>query len=95
MRISERNLVLLSSLLDAFEKLGVEVRFEDLNFDDLKGRGGKCRVREKEMIIIDKGLEPEEKIEILAGQLCLLDCDGIYLPPNVREIVEKCRGEKS
>ncbi len=84
---------MLASLLEAFEKLGVEVRFEELNFEDLKGRGGKCRVREKEMIIIDKGLELEEKIEILAEQMSLLDNEGVYLPPNVREIVEKHRGE--
>jgi len=93
MRASERNGFILFSLVEAFEKLGVEVRFEDLSFEDVKGKGGKCRVRGKDMVIIDKGLEAGEKISILVEQLNRLDCDGIYLPPNVREMMERRGGE--
>jgi len=51
-------------------------------------------VREKEIIIIDTGLSLSEKIDILLEELSRFPCEGIYLPPNVREAIERIVGEK-
>ena len=85
--------MIVEAITDAIERLGVRVRFEELSTEDVQGRGGRCRLGEKEMIIIDRGLGAREKIHILAKELARLPHDDIYLPPNVREAVEKVAGE--
>lgn len=81
--------MLLDALIETFERLGMSVRFEALSVEDVRGKGGKCRVREREMIIIEKDLSTREKVEVLAAELSRMDCDDIFLPPNVREALEK------
>ena len=86
--------LLFMALLDVYERMGMTVRFESLNIEDIKGRGGRCRVREKEIIIIETGLSLSEKIDILVAELRRFPYENIYLPPNVRQAVERVAGEE-
>lgn len=86
---SERNRLLLAALTDVFEKVGMRVRFEDFGIDEVRGRGGRCRIREKEMIIVNSSISIEEKIDVLAQELGKMQLDDIYLPPNIRDLIEK------
>jgi len=90
----ESDQFLFTALLDVYERMGVAVRFEGLDLEDIRGKGGRCRVREKEIIIIDTGLSLSEKIDILVEELSRFPCEGIYLPPNVREAIERIVGDK-
>jgi hypothetical protein len=91
---SNSDQLLFLALLDVYERMGMTVRFESLNIEDIKSRGGRCRVREKEIIIIDTGLSLNEKIDMLVVELRRFPYENIYLPPNVRQAVERVTGEK-
>ena len=85
----ERNALILRGLVEAFERLGITVELANLSFEDVKGRGGLCRVHDRRLIIIDKKLSTQEIIELLAAELARMDLEGLYLPPIVRDAVER------
>jgi len=89
----DRDQLLFTALVDTFERLGMSVRFEDLSIEDIRGKGGRCRVKENEMIILDLSLGLTEKIDLLVRELSRMHSDDIYLSPNVREAIEKSSGK--
>ena len=84
---------LLSLLEGAAAKLGIEVRYEDLTpKDDASfSRGGLCRLRDFKIILIHDQLGPEDRCDVLAGALAMLDLSEIYLPPAIRAAIERVR----
>lgn len=86
---AEQNLLLMQEFFEVFDKLNIPVQFADLSVGDVKGRGGLCRVNDKWIVILDKGLSTMEINEIMASALKELDTEGIYLPPLVREALAK------
>lgn len=76
--------LLIDDLVDVIEKLGFEVRIEKGTF-----KGGFCLLREQKVFLINKNLEQDKKINILARNISDIGAEGIYLKPNVRELVEK------
>jgi hypothetical protein len=86
---TEQNLLLLQEFFEVFDKLDIPIQFADLSIGDVKGKGGLCRVNDKWIVILDKELSTIEVNEILAKALQSLDTEKIYLPPLVREALEK------
>ena len=84
-----REALLLGELIETFERLGISVEFANLSFDDIQGKGGLCRVRDREKIILDRRLTVEDMNELLASELAKMDVEDIYLSPVVREAVER------
>ncbi len=84
---------LLSLLEGAATKLGIEVRYENLTPKDDAGssRGGLCRLHDLEIIIIHDQLGPEDRCDVLAGALAMLDLSEIYLAPAIRVAIERAR----
>ncbi|HMK35483.1 MAG TPA: hypothetical protein VK463_10475 [Desulfomonilaceae bacterium] len=80
------------SLLDHLEqvanRLGIELRYENLGFAGMKSEGGFCRVAGKPMILINRQDSRRRKILILARSLNRLNLDGIFIPPAVRKVIE-------
>jgi hypothetical protein len=61
-----------------------------VSYDDLKtSKGGSCRVVETRMIIINKHLQNNEKINLLARELGNFDLAGLDVPDKVRKKIEK------
>lgn len=84
---------LLALLERAAEVLGIPVRYAELATEELAGRGGLCVVHGERRIIIELSLSDREKARLLARGLAQLDVDAIYLPPAVREAIERARTE--
>ncbi len=82
--IDDKKELLIDDLVDVIEKLGFEVRIEKGTF-----KGGFCLLREQKVFLINKNLEQDKKINILARNISDIGAEGIYLKPNVRELVEK------
>ena len=82
--IDDKKELLIDDLVDVIEKLGFEVRIEMGTF-----KGGFCLLREQKVFLINKNLEQDKKINILARNISDIGAEGIYLKPNVRELVEK------
>jgi hypothetical protein len=82
----------LDQLEDLAEKLGVEVVYERLAEEDLRPKGGLCRVRGEPKVFVDQSESIERRIEILARALSSFNTDDIFLLPQIRGILEKARG---
>jgi len=53
-----------------------------------RARGGACRLREKDLIIIDREQPAAEQLEILAEALRSHDLESLYLSPAARRVVQ-------
>ncbi len=80
---------LVERLEKAAEDLGMEVRYENISRPGYPG--GLCRVKDKWVVIRDKGAAVDEKADGLAAAGGQRDTDGVCRPPDVRELVEKSR----
>ena len=75
---------ILEELKKAAGQLGYEVRSEKGNF-----RGGRCKVGDEEIIMLNKRHLAEAQLVILANSLRGLPTDEIFLKPAVREALEE------
>jgi hypothetical protein len=75
---------LLQELEAAASELSVEVRREDLE----GSRGGLCRVRGQDCILVDQRLSVSERIGLMTDALSRLPLDDVFLRPAVRELLE-------
>jgi hypothetical protein len=81
----------LDQLEDLAETLGVEVVYERLAEEDLRPKGGLCRVRGQPKVFVDQSESIERRIEILARALSSFNTEDIFLLPQIREILDKAR----
>ena len=70
-------------LENALIRLGWKIRQEKGNF-----KGGACLLSGEQMVIINKKLNVEERIEIFSKALKKNELDDLYLLPEVRQFLE-------
>lgn len=75
---------IVEELKRAAAQLGFEVRTEKGNF-----RGGRCKVGDEEIIMLNKRHVSEVQLLILAASLRDLPVDEIFLKPTVRAALEE------
>jgi len=79
---------LVDELAEAATRVGLEVRRERLLREvGYRARGGACRLRDKNMVILDREQPPHEQLEVLAEALRSRDCEGVYLSPAARRVI--------
>ena len=83
-KTDEKKEALIDELIEVIGKLGFEVRIEKGTF-----RGGFCLLREQKLFLLNKNLDQDKVISILARSISGLGTEGIYLKPNLRELVER------
>ncbi|MGO9450100.1 MAG: hypothetical protein ACLQDV_03480 [Candidatus Binataceae bacterium] len=84
-----RLLKLIDELCEAAERVGLVVRRERILREiGYRARGGACRLREKDLIIIDREQPAAEQLEILAEALRSHDLESLYLSPAARRVVQ-------
>lgn len=74
------NQILLQELENIATKLDISVWYENGDF-----AGGLCRVKEENVLIINKKNSLQKKITILARELSAVDLSTIYILPKLRE----------
>lgn len=80
---------LIDELVEAAARAGLKVRREKLLREvGYRARGGACRLREQNLVIIDRDQPPHEQLEILAQALKGRDLEAIYLSPAARRIIQ-------
>lgn len=77
---------LLSELLSAAEKLGIQVRAEPFDTGGTSA-GGICRLRGKRLILIDAAANVSDRSSALAEVLSTLDHERVYLAPGARDYI--------
>jgi hypothetical protein len=80
--------LLLEHLEQIANRLGVELRYENLGIGGIRSDGGYCRVSGKAMILINRKDSRRKKILVLAKSLKRLNLEGIFIPPAVRKILD-------
>ncbi len=84
-----RLLKLVDELAEAAARVGLEVRREKILREiGYRVRGGACRVREKDLVIIDREQPAAEQLEVLADALRSRDLESVYLSPAARRVVQ-------
>jgi hypothetical protein len=76
-------------LKDLAEKLAVTVSEQNLRTAGIKVKSGLCKVKGKDMFIMDKHQSIYKKIRILAAQLARMPHENVYIMPAVRETLNK------
>ncbi len=69
-------------------RLGIQLRYEYLESETSFPSGGLCRVKDKQIIIINSAASPAEKVQTLVKVLRRFDLGGIYLRPAIRDLLE-------
>ena len=75
---------LIDELIEVLDRLGYSVRIEKGIF-----KGGFCLLREQKLFLLNKNLEQDRKINILVKNIAGIGVEGIFLKPNIRELVDK------
>ena len=85
----ERERLLLEELKAVAVNLGIRVREERLLREvGYRVRSGACRLREADMVLLDRGLPLSAQIEVLADVLAERSVDAVYLSPAARRLLE-------
>lgn len=77
----------LHELEEVAKALKVRVSYDPMSGPTQGGGGGLCKVRGEYRIIIDKRLRPSDRIRVLADALRGFDTEGIFVSPQVRELL--------
>ena len=89
-----RMMRIVDELAEAAQRVGLEVRREKIMREiGYRTRGGACRLRDKNLVIIDRDQPAAEQLEVIAEALRSRDPESVYLSPAVRRIV--LRGDAS
>ena len=86
---AEREQLLLEELKAVALALGIRVREERLLREvGYRVRSGACRLRESNLVLLDRGLPTSRQIEVLADVLAGRAVDTVYLSPAARRLLE-------
>lgn len=83
----------MDELIATANKLGIEVRVQPM-LGPRVGAGGLCRLRGRLVVVIDAEAPAVERAGALADALGQLDTEGVFMPPEVREILDSARERK-
>ena len=85
----ERERLLLDELKAVALTLGIRVREERLLRDvGYRVRSGACRLRESDLVLLDRGLSTSAQIDVLVEVLSGRAVDTVYLSPAARRLLE-------
>mgnify|MGYP001466740645 FL=1 len=80
---------ILLQLEELAERLGVLVRDENINIDDVSSTGGLCIVEGQHILILNSKTTLQEKIQVAIKALRQFDISEIYVKPGIRELLEE------
>ena len=85
----ERERLLLEELKVVALNLGIRVREERLLREvGYRVRSGACRLRESDLVLLDRDLSTSAQIDILVDVLSGRCVDTVYLSPAARRLLE-------
>ncbi len=78
------------TLLQELETLATSLDIE-VRYDDFEGQGGLCRYGGKAYLIVNRELNTQTRVHVLCRALARLSLDTVFIRPQVREQIEKCK----
>ena len=83
--------LLLSELEELAGKLGIAIRYENVNGEDSSGSGGLCRLKGEYVLIIYAQATVQEKIRIILEAVKPFPIGDVYIKPVIRELLERSK----
>ena len=80
---------LYQHLKELSEKLGIVVHEQSFKQVGLPVKSGYCRVKGKDMFIMDKHISTAKKNATLASFLSTQAHENVFIPPAVREVLHR------
>ncbi len=80
--------LLLNQLEELAGRLGIAVRYENLNAEESTGAGGLCRLKGKYVLIIHSQTTAKEKVRIITESLKQFPISDLYVKPIIRKLLE-------
>jgi len=81
---------IVDELAEAARRVGLEVRREKIMREiGYRTRGGACRLRDKNLLIVDPDQPAGEQLEVIAEALRSRDLESLYLSPAARRVVHR------
>lgn len=81
---------LYQHLKELAEKMNITVSEQSLRHPGIRVKSGLCRVKDRQIFIMDKSLPTHKKNRILASCLSKIPHEEIYILPAVRKILDQC-----
>ena len=78
----------LQDLKSVAEKLAIEIEIVNLNNQEFQVQSGYCKMKGKDLILLDKNISLQEQSEILLQTLKNFDLEDIYVASWIREFIE-------
>jgi len=76
-------------LKDLAEKLEIAVSEQNFRMTGIKVKSGLCKVKGRNLFIMDKHKSIQKKIKILAYHLAEIPHENVFIVPAIRELLEK------
>ena len=83
--------IILLQLEELAERLGILVRDENINIDEVSSTGGLCIVEGQYILILNSKTSLQEKIQVAIKALRQFDISEIYVKPGIRELLEELK----
>ena len=75
------------TILQEFESL-IENLSIDLRYEKCDSVGGLCRLKDRNVLIVNNKLSVDKKINLIAAELKQLNLEQIYIRPVLRQLIE-------
>ncbi len=83
-------LAMLEELKQVAVQLGFQVREEKLLREvGYHVRSGGCRLRNTNLILLDRQASPNARLDVLVDVLATMRLDDVYLSPAARELLDR------
>lgn len=82
---------LLDQLEELAHKLGIKVRYENVNLEESSSAGGLCRLKGEYVLIIHAQAPVKEKIQVMTEVLKRFPLGDIYIRPVIRELLGEAK----
>jgi len=69
-------------------QLGISIRSENLRDSDAPARSGLCKLKGRQVYIMDSSSSLSERIRLLSVCLSQMDLDGVFILPAIRKVLE-------
>lgn len=79
---------IIETMTGLAEKLGLSIKF-----DEFDGRGGWCKLKGTEKIIINKRMLLKEQVRVLAQILARYPTEELAMPPKIRQLIDDAKEE--
>ena len=82
---------IIGQLEELVGRFGIQIRYEPMRQDEesVKLVGGLCRLRGKNVLIINSKATASDKIRALAEAVKHFDLEKVYIKPVLREFLER------